>query len=72
MAHRAKLPPSTQSRVETTAGLSALRWSSDRREQASRVLDHVERAKLRKTGKDVTAMTAEELIADLRAHRTLG
>jgi hypothetical protein len=39
-----------------------------RRRRARTILAHVDAAKVRRSGKDISGMTADELVADLLAH----
>jgi len=40
----------------------------DRKRRARAILDHVEAAKARKSGRDITNLSPDELIADLLRH----
>ncbi len=55
---------------EVTAKPRAPRIASYRRKRHARtILAHIDAAKARKSGKDMSGMTAAELIADLLAYR---
>jgi hypothetical protein len=43
-----------------------------RKARAKEILDHIEAAKARKSGVDITNFSEEELIADLRLHTRIG
>jgi hypothetical protein len=67
MKRTMRVPVAVKGRVVPSS--AAAKTGQDRKRRAQAIVDHIEAAKARKSGTDITDLSPDDLIADLLRHQ---